>query len=195
MSENISTPEFVSAEEAEGILARAASMLEGDVENISQEMWQEICRDLARAARATWWRCDCGVVEPGEIEFDAICSECGQMHRLPERLSRAPWALYVPCLRHALGETWFDQLADWMSSHHLGSTGTEDNPVWFGDLVGSAYPAQPDSDAGGAAYEIAARGATSPDLKNTRCIQCIDGMKIYETGAVIGLQWIALPMM
>ena len=195
MADRMDLTGFVSTQEAEAILEKAASMLEGDVDKYSQEMWQEICRDLGRAARATWWRCNCGVVEPGEIEFDAICSKCGQMHQLPERLSLAPWALYVPCLRRALGETWFDQLADWMASHHLGSTESEEIAVWFGDLVGSAYPAQPDSDAGGAAYEIAARGATSPDAKKTRCIQCIDGMKIYETGAVIGLQWIALPMM
>ena len=192
MSEKVA---FVSTQEAEAILDKAASMLAGDVDNYSQEMWQEICQDLARAARATWWHCDCGAIEPQAIEFDAFCSKCGQMHRLPGRLSRAPWALYIPCLRHALGDRWFDALALWMENLNLGRIGATENPAWFGDLVGSAYPAHPHSAAGGAAYEVDARGAEPPETKTVRCIQCIDGMKIYESGAVSGLQWIALPMM
>ena len=195
MSDEQKVTGMVTTEEAEAILSRAAEMLSGDVDQYSQAVWQEMCCKLGEAGRATWWRCNCGAVEPGEIEFDAICGQCGQMHTLPPRLSRSPWALYIPCLRHALGDAWFDRLSAWMAEHHLGQEGTDENPAWFGDLVGSAYPADPDSAAGGAAYEIAARGAMPPEPQKTRCIQCIDGMKIYDSGAVVGLQWIALPMM
>ncbi len=171
--------------DAEEILEITESLLK--LEDVPESGWGVACRALVVAGRATWWRCDCGEIKPDLGNVDAFCMKCGQMRRLPNRLSRSPWGLYVRCLKRCRPECWFRDLSEWMMSEGLGH---ED--VFEGVVLPEAI------DAGGSRVlpeAKAAWGAVPTENKKQRKIICIDGMIIEESGEVRGLQWISLPMM
>lgn len=139
------------------------------------------CLEILRhIAQSTWYRCSCGPISPLSGSIDAICDKCGELRRLPPRLSRAPWPMAIACYQRRNPNGWFEELACRMTADN---TGEVENGAYPQDSAagGGAYPAQPDSDAGDA--------SPAP-----RIIRCIDGMIITETAEIKGLSWIALPI-
>ncbi len=165
---------------AESVMECIDALLQNP-EGTDPEIWEEACTTLNQVAHATWWRCKCGEITPKDREIDAFCPQCGHFLQLPERLSRSPWPLYISCLQKRLPDAWFERLSQWMEQQGLGT-------VIEGDVLPQAIG------AGGSDVlpQAIGAGGTAP---HKRIIKCIDGMNIFESGEIRGLQWIALPMM
>lgn len=170
-------------EDPEAVLKLAADCLSESDGNAEDDIdWPMLCSVLSHAGEATWYRCACGKISPSRGSVDAVCPVCGEIRRLPARLSRAPWPLYVRCLMHAVPD-WFSRLSKWLEAESLGHAGG-----------GGAYARHAHSDAGGGACRSGAEDSSAGDVPPKKCIECIDGMKIFENGDVCGTAWIALPM-
>ena len=135
---------------------------------------------LRQVAQMTWYRCGCGPISPLSGIIDVMCDKCGELRRLPPRLSRAPWPMAVACYRRLNPTGWFDDLSAGMMAEHTGV------------IESGAYPQ--DSAAGGDAYSAQPNSGAGDIPPKMRIIRCSDGMIIAENGEIKGLSWIALPI-
>ena len=174
---------LVRSGDPESVLSGAADLLRAEGE-IEPAIWREVLDALCLVGRSTWYRCRCGEISPESGMVDAICEKCGELRRLPERLSRSPWPLYVAVLRRLVPDCWFDCLASWALAHGLGALEAE---------KGGAYPSEAtDSDAGGASYrQVDARGAVPPQ----KILRFSNNMQVHSDGDIRGLTWICAEMM
>lgn len=183
MCENSECLLLIASEDAEEVLRGAAGLLKSS--DVSDEIWTDVLDALCRVGRGTWYRCRCGEVAPTRGVVDAVCEHCGEVRRLPARLSRSPWPLYLDVLRRLRPEDWFECLSAWGIERGLG---------WLEREAGGAYPAEGlDSDAGGASYgrkDVDARGAAL-----SAQIRFEGGMCISRNGEIRGLSWICPEMM
>ena len=158
-------------------------------------LFLDVCLlQLSVVAKTTWFHCGCGEISPLSGLVDVICPKCGEIRRSGLRLNRSPWPLCISCLKRMKPEDWFEWLSDWLSERQMGQL-IESGAYATQSAAGEAYSsAAKNSEAGGAAYEGVSRnsrvGATAPH----RYIECIDGMRIFESSDIIGLNWIALPI-
>ena len=176
----------VHSEDAEDIMSGADALLRSE-EAIEPAVWLDVLDALCRAGRCTWYRCGCGEISPASGCVDAFCERCGALRRLPPRLSRSPWPLYLAVLRRVCPEDWFERLAAWGGERHIGQVERE---------KGGAYPREAaDSGAGGASYGLMAedaRGAVPPGRKMMRFH---NDMLVFDDGEIRGLTWICAEMM
>ena len=174
----------VAQSDPEALLAIVGDFLKMPESDFEAEALQSACTSciaiLRRIAQSTWYRCGCGPISPLSGSIDAICDKCGELRRLPPRLSRAPWPMAVACYQRRNPAGWFDDLAVRMAAENTGK------------LEGGAYPQ--DSAAGGAAYSVQPNSGAGDASPAPRIIRCPDGMIIAESGEVKGLSWIALPI-
>lgn len=137
--------------------------------------WKQLCERLADLAPTTWYACQCGPISPLEGNIDALCPKCGQMRKLPPRRAIALWPLFVKSLCHILPDHWFAYLSRWMLESGLANLESAEKNVPYGTQKKVGVE-------------------TECRRERLRYLRCIDGMLIYETGAVRNIQWIALPM-